>query len=79
MQFSFTQVLLLWMLFIMAFGTTFLMLMDEVTACSNGGKNNYNQKRNIMVLIRLNTPSNTLTLHCLKSLRKFVSVIMRFN
>ena len=47
MQFSFTQVLLLWMLFIMAFGTTFLMLMDEVTACScNGGKNNYNQKRN---------------------------------
>ena len=38
MQFSFTQVLLLWMLFIMAFGTTFLMLMDEVTACSNGGK-----------------------------------------
>lgn len=46
MQFSFTQVLLLWMLFIMAFGTTFLMLMDEVTACSNGGKSNYNQKRN---------------------------------
>lgn len=38
MQFSFTQVLLLWMLFIMAFGTTFLMLMDEVTAYSNGGK-----------------------------------------
>lgn len=46
MQFSFTQVLLLWMLFIMAFGTTFLMLMDEVTACSNGEKKNYNQKRN---------------------------------
>ena len=22
------------------------MLMDEVTACSNGGKSNYNQKRN---------------------------------
>jgi len=44
MQFSFTQVLLLWMLFIMAFGTTFLMLMDEVTSCSNGRKNNYNQK-----------------------------------
>ena len=32
-----------------------------------------------MVLIRLNAPSNTLTLHCLKSLWKVVSVIMRFN
>ena len=27
----FLQVLLLWMLFIMAFGTTFLMLMDDVS------------------------------------------------
>ena len=67
MQFSFTQVLLLWMLFIMAFGTTFLMLMDDVSACSNGGKNNYNQNVT-MVLISLNAPSSTLTLHCLKSL-----------
>lgn len=42
------QVLVLWMLFIMAFGTTFYMIMDEVTYCYLCQKNTWLAEHGLM-------------------------------